>query len=151
MAGGDRPASWMKMHIFSTLMVWCILVFCRWHLRSVALKINFAQPQRSDDTSVSIISFCTDTPLCCRWGFSEKYTCISVAAGNRKKISGERTIQPDIITIFMWYLLAVSPRSLLQHSCQGKQEKTHWFYDSCKQGGEVGLLIDGDLALPFIS
>jgi len=159
MAGGDRPASWMKTYIFCTLMLWCILVFCRWHLRIVTLKTTFAQPHRSADTSMRIICFCADITARCRYprqGFFWEEHLHRSCCGDQKKAQQPMTsicIQREqfsqaqpMSSCSTWLLL------LLEVYCgivvRARIEGIHWFYDSWKEGF---ILIGSDLTLPLIA
>lgn len=161
MAGGDRPVSWMKMHAFCTLMVWCILVPCRWHLRIVALKTNFAQPRRSADTSRRIICFCADTTAHCRYPMQEFFWAAHLhlsCCGKQKKknnweprtsicIWREQFRQAQSLSscnAWLLLLLEVYYSIVVRASIEG----IHWFYDSWKGGF---ILIVRVLTLPLIS
>lgn len=159
MAGGDRPASWMKMHIFCTLMVWCILVLCRWHLRIVVLKPNFAQPCRSADTSTRIICFHTDTTAYSRYPrqdfFWQAHLHLSCCGEQKnpqepmtsicirtKQFSQTWSLTP--CNTWLLPLLEVYYGIVVRASIEG----IHWFYDSWKKGF---IWIDRGLTLPLIS
>lgn len=158
MAGGDRPVSWMKMHIFCTLMVWCILLLCRWHLRIVALKTNFAQPRRSADTSTRIICFCADTTACCRYPrqefFWEAHLHLSCCREQKKAwepvtnicIQREQFSQAQSsCNTWLLLLLEVYYNTVVRASIEG----IRWFYGSWKEGF---ILIDRlNIAFDFLA
>lgn len=88
--------------------------------------------------------------------FSEQHTCISAAAGSRKKtrelttnicIWREQVSQAQSLSTrntWLLLLLEVYYGIVVRASIEGM----HWFYDSWKEGF---VLIDRDLTLPVIS